>query len=150
VIALDVSPERLERARAFGAAETINPKSDDPIAAIKQLTHGLGAELTLETSGAPSARQQAVRSTKTWGTSCYVGEGDTVTLEVSPDMLRRQLTLIASWTFSTVIQAECARFVADRKIDVDHLFTDRWKLGEAREAYQKFDRQTAGKGVFLM
>jgi threonine dehydrogenase-like Zn-dependent dehydrogenase len=150
VIALDVSPERLERARAFGAAETINPKSDDPIAAIKQLTHGLGAELTLETSGAPSARQQAVRSTKTWGTSCYVGEGDTVTLDVSPDMLRRQLTLIASWTFSTVIQAECARFVADRKIDVDHLFTDRWKLAQAREAYQKFDRQTAGKGVFLM
>ncbi len=91
-----------------------------------------------------------MRSTKTWGTSCYVGEGDTVTLDVSPDMLRRQLTLIASWTFSTVIQAECARFVADRKIDVDHLFTDRWKLEQAREAYQKFDRQTAGKGVFLM
>jgi threonine dehydrogenase-like Zn-dependent dehydrogenase len=65
-------------------------------------------------------------------------------------MLRRQLTLIASWTFSTVIQAECARFVADRKIDVDHLFTDRWKLEQAREAYQKFDQQTAGKGVFLM
>jgi threonine dehydrogenase-like Zn-dependent dehydrogenase len=150
VIALDVSPERLERARAFGADETINPKSVDPIAAIKQLTHGLGAELTLETSGAPSARQQAVRTTKTWGTCCYVGEGDTVTLEVSPDMLRRQLTLIASWTFSTVIQAECARFVADRKIDVDHLFTDRWKLAQAREAYQKFDQQTAGKGVFLM
>jgi threonine dehydrogenase-like Zn-dependent dehydrogenase len=150
VIALDVSPERLARAREFGAAATINPKADDPIATIKQLTHGLGAELTLETSGAPSARQQAVRSTKTWGTCCYVGEGDTVTLEVSPDMLRRQLTLIASWTFSTVIQAECARFVADRKIDVDRLFTDRWKLDQAREAYQKFDEQTAGKGVFLM
>jgi len=150
VIALDVSPERLERARAFGAAETVNPKTDDPVKAIRDLTHGRGAELTLDTSGAPTARQQAVRSTKTWGTCCYVGEGDTVTLDVSPVMLRRQLTLIGSWTFSTVIQGECARFVADRKIDVDHLFTDRWKLAQAREAYQKFDQQTAGKGVFLM
>jgi threonine dehydrogenase-like Zn-dependent dehydrogenase len=150
VIALDVSAERLERAKAFGADATVNPKTDDPIKAIKDLTHGRGAELTLDTSGAPSARQQAVRSTKTWGTCCYVGEGDSVTLDVSPDMLRRQLTLIGSWTFSTVIQGECARFVADRRIDVDHLFTDRWKLEQAREAYQKFDQQSAGKGVFLM
>jgi threonine dehydrogenase-like Zn-dependent dehydrogenase len=49
-----------------------------------------------------------------------------------------------------VIQGECARFVADRRIDVGSLFTDRWKLGEAQEAYAKFDKQSAGKGVFLM
>ena len=46
-------------------------------------------------------------------------------------MLRKQLTIIGSWTFSTVVQADCARFVADRKIDVEHLFTDRWKLAQA-------------------
>ena len=39
----------------------------------------------------------------------------TVTLDVSPDLLRRQVTLIGSWTFSTVGQAECARYVADRE-----------------------------------
>jgi threonine dehydrogenase-like Zn-dependent dehydrogenase len=65
-------------------------------------------------------------------------------------MLRKQLTIIASWTFSTVGQADCARFVADRRIDVDHLFTHRWKLEQAEEAYRLFDKQTAGKGVFLM
>jgi len=65
-------------------------------------------------------------------------------------MLRKQLTVISSWTFSTTIQAECARFVADRKIEIDHLFTHRWKLEEADEAYRVFDQQTSGKGVFLM
>ncbi len=65
-------------------------------------------------------------------------------------MLRKQLTIIGSWTFSSVIQAECARFVADRKIDIEHLFTHRWRLDEADEAYRVFDRQTSGKGVFLM
>src|ERR1700734_272408 len=39
VIALDVSAERLERAREFGAAETVNPRSNDPVGAIKDLTH---------------------------------------------------------------------------------------------------------------
>jgi threonine dehydrogenase-like Zn-dependent dehydrogenase len=84
---------------------------------------------------------------RTWGKVCYVGEGDTVTLEVSPDLLRRQVTLIGSWTFSTVGQAECARFIADRGIDVDRLFTHRWRLDQAEEAYRLFDSQTAGKGV---
>ena len=63
------------------------------------------------------------------------------------DLLRRQVTLIGSWTFSTVGQAECARFIADRGIDVDRLFTHRWRLDQAEEAYRLFDAQTAGKGV---
>jgi threonine dehydrogenase-like Zn-dependent dehydrogenase len=63
--------------------------------------------------------------------------------------LRRQVTLIGSWTFSTVGQAECARYIADRGIDVDALFTHRWRLDQVEEAYRLFDRQTDGKGVIL-
>jgi threonine dehydrogenase-like Zn-dependent dehydrogenase len=47
-------------------------------------------------------------------------------------------------------QAECATFIADRKINVDELFTHRWKLDQADEAYRLFDQQTTGKGVFVM
>ncbi len=90
-------------------------------------------------------RAQAVRSARTWGRAYYVGEGDTVTLDVSNDLLRRQVTLIGSWTFSTVVQAECARFVADRGVAVDRLFTDRWRLDQAADAYRLFDTQTTGK-----
>ena len=150
VIALDVSAERLARAKEFGADTLIDPTCDDAVAAIKGLTHGLGADMALDTSGAAEGRLTAVRGTRPWGTVCFVGEGGSVTLDVSPDMLRKQLTIIGSWTFSSVIQAECARFVADRKIDVEHLFTHRWRLDEADEAYRVFDRQTSGKGVFLM
>lgn len=81
---------------------------------------------------------------------CFVGEGGDVRIEVSPHLLRRQLTLVASWTFSNVIQAECARFSVERWIDVDRLFTHRWTLAQAEAAYQLFDKQVDGKGVFLM
>jgi hypothetical protein len=30
------------------------------------------------------------------------------------------------------------------------LFTHRWRLDQAEEAYRVFDRQTSGKGVFLI
>jgi len=90
-----------------------------------------------------------VRCVKTWGKACFVGEGGTVTLDVSTDLLRRQVTLIGSWTFSRNGQAECARYVAERGIALDPLFTHRWRLEEAEEAYRVFDRQSEGKGVFL-
>jgi threonine dehydrogenase-like Zn-dependent dehydrogenase len=150
VIAIDISTERLERAKEFGADAIIDPRTDDAVAAIKALTHGAGADLALDTSGVADGRLTAIRGTRAWGTVCFVGEGDTVTINVSPDMLRKQLTIIGSWTFSKVIQSDCARFVADHKIDVEHLFTHRWRLEQADEAYRLFDRQTSGKGVFLL
>ena len=151
VIALDTSAERLQRARELGADILINPATtDDVVAAIRDCTHGLGAHLSLDASSAPSARRHAVQCVRTWGKACFVGEGGDVTLDVSNDMIRRQVTIIGSWTFSTAGQAQCARFVAERKIDVDLLFTHTWRLEQAQQAYQLFDRQNSGKGVFLM
>lgn len=149
VIALDVSEERLARAKELGADVLINPKTtENVVQAIKDATHGRGAHLSMDTSSSPLARAQAAKCVRTWGRVCYVGEGDTVTLDVSNDLLRRQVTVIGSWTFSTVGQLECARFIADRGIDVDALFTQTWRLDQADEAYRLFDRQTTGKAYF--
>ena len=148
VIALDTSEERLARAKDFGADVLINPlKTENVVQAIRDLTHGRGADASLDASSSPKARAEAVRCVRTWGKACFVGEGDSVTLDVSSDLLRRQVTLIGSWTFSTVGQADCARYIADRGIDIDKLFTHHWKLEQAEEAYKLFDKQTSGKGV---
>ncbi len=150
VIALDTGEERLARAKEFGADELINPsKTENVVQAIRDLTHGRGAHASLDASSSPKARADAVKCVRTWGKACFVGEGDTVTLDVSNDMLRRQVTIIGSWTFSSVGQAQCGRYVADRAIDLDRLFTQRWKLEQAEEAYKLFDKQTSGKGVIL-
>src|SRR6516164_377055 len=52
VIALDVSPDRAKLAREFGAHEVIDARSNNPVEAIRELTHGEGAHKTLDTSGA--------------------------------------------------------------------------------------------------
>jgi len=58
---------------------------------------------------------------------------------------------VASWTFSTVILAECAQFIADRGIPAENVFTHRYaRLDQAEEAYRLFDKQDSGKGVFLL
>jgi L-iditol 2-dehydrogenase len=46
-------------------------------------------------------------------------------------------------------QAECARFVAENRIDLEKIFSHRWKLEQADEAYRVFDTQSTGKGVIV-
>ena len=150
VIALDIGKERLDMAKDFGADAAVDPGANDAVVALKELTHGKGVDLALDCSGVPAARLAAVQGTRVWGTVCFVGEGDKVTLDVSSDILRKQLTIVGSWTFSRSGQADCAEFVADRNIEVDKLFTQRYKLDQAEEAYKLFDTQTTGKGVFLL
>ncbi len=149
VIALDISSERLAIAASFGADAIINAADGDPVEAIRAATRGRGVELAIDCSGSPEARLQAVHATRTWGTVCFVGEGNTVTLDVSNDMIRKQLTIIGSWTFSSLGQAECARFIAERGVQLERIFTHRYSLEQAEEAYALFDKQTTGKGVFL-
>ncbi len=76
-----------------------------------------------------------------------MSEGGEVTLDVSKDLLRKQLTLIGSWTFSAMGMGECARFIADNRIALEKIFTHRWKLDQVDEAYKVFDAQSSGKGV---
>ncbi len=149
VIAVETSPERMKLARDFGADAIIDATKDDVVSAIRELTGGAGADLAIECSSAPSARRAAVRCVRTWGSACYVGEGGDVTLDVSPDLLRRQVTLIGSWTFSAMGMKECAEFIGKKRIPLERIFSHRWRLEQADEAYRLFDQQATGKGVFL-
>ena len=150
VIAIETSPERIKLAKEFGADAVVDATKENPIERLKELTRGEGVDFSLECSSASSAREAAVRSVKTWGTACFVGEGGDVTIDVSKDMLRKQLTIIGSWTFSAMGMLECARFIDDNDIDLERIFSHRWKLEQAGEAYRSFDTQTTGKGVFLL
>ncbi len=149
VIVIDLAPERLALARDFGADHVVNAREADPIEAIRELTHGEGAETALDCTGNAEARANAVRCAASWGRVCFVGEGNSVTLNPSPDIIHKQLTIYGSWTFSSMLQAECAQFVVDHGLQLERLLTHRFSLDEAAAAYQLFDTQTTGKGVFV-
>jgi threonine dehydrogenase-like Zn-dependent dehydrogenase len=148
VIALDISPARLERSGQFGAWATINPATVDSVPdAVRDLTHGRGVSKSLETSGASSAAREALHVLDLWGAACWVGVGSTIQFDLT-EHLYKQITAMPSWTLSIAGMADCARFVVERQLDVDALFSDRWKLSDYAQAYEHFDRQSSGKGVF--
>lgn len=149
VIALDINEDRLAAAKRFGAAETINPSKADTVEAIKDLTHGKGADFTIETSGAQQAISDAVKSLRLWGTSVFVGLGKPPVIDLASDVIFRQVSLLGSFTFSTNIMEECATFSVDRGVAVESIFSDRWTIDQAAEAYDLLDKQASGKGVIL-
>jgi len=59
IIAVDIIPERLKKAKEFGATHTINAGEMEPVDAIRDITSG-GAEFTLECVGNPKVLRQAV------------------------------------------------------------------------------------------
>ena len=150
VIAVDLSPERLALARRHGADVTLNPQEVDPVAAIRELTHGEGADATLDCSGNPAARVNTVQAARIWGRVCFVGEGNTTTFDISPDIIHKQLTIYGSWTFSTHGLAECARFITDREIPLQRIITHRFTLDQADEAFRTFEGGATGKCVFAV
>lgn len=148
VIALDIEPARLAKAKEFGAAIVINSKDQNAVESIKSATSGLGATMALETSGSSVAGTDALECLDVWGTACFVGLGAEVRFDVQR-FLFSQVTILTSSTMSIVGQRECQDFIVDRNLNIDRLFTNQWKLEGAATAYREFDNQNSGKGVFV-
>ena len=101
VIAVDVVPERLALAKELGADHVINGQEVDTVEAVRELTGGLGATATLETSGNPLARQQALKSLRPFGRCCYVGIGGAAEIDFNADVIFKVATIFGSWKNST-------------------------------------------------
>ena len=147
VLAVDVVPERLELARRLGADVVVDANEQDPLQAIMELTHGEGADATLDATGIPEVRNNALDAAMLWGRVCFVGERNPTTFDVSRQIIHKQLTVYGSWTFSLSGLAEVAQFVVDRQVPLKDLITHRFPLDQVIDAYRLFDSGKTGKVI---
>ena len=68
VVAISRSKWKLERAKKFGASETINSSFVDPVRIIKDITSGIGADIVVESTGTPEGLNLALELTRPRGT----------------------------------------------------------------------------------
>ena len=64
VILVGRSPAKLEVGRQIGADQVINSTAEDPVARIRELTGGKGAQLLIETSGAADALKACIHAAR--------------------------------------------------------------------------------------
>ena len=118
-------------------------RGDEGVAALKELTGGLGAHSTIEAVGTQESMMQAIRSTRPGGHVGYVG--------VSHDIELPGLELF----FSGVLHggpAPVRRFLPDlidliwtREIDPGKVFDLTLPLDDAAEGYRAMDERRATK-----
>jgi len=73
VIAIDVVPEKLELARAFGATDVIDARAVDPVEAVRALTDGVGVLHAFECVGGKATAFQALELTRAVGHTHLIG-----------------------------------------------------------------------------
>ncbi|WP_200961363.1 zinc-binding dehydrogenase [Phycicoccus sp. Soil802] len=148
VIAIDPVAGRRDSALRAGAHATLDPEECDVRTAVEDVTHGAGVASVLETSGASRAIADGLELLAPWGRIALVGLGGEVRFPVL-GAHRRQISVLPSISMSIMAQRQCAEFVVSRNVDIDGLFTHRWRLEQVAEAYEWFAQQDAGKGVIV-
>lgn len=73
VIAVDLKEPRLEVAKQLGASRIVNASQEDPVAVIKDLTHGRGVDVVIESAGSKTTWEQALQVVRKGGRILWFG-----------------------------------------------------------------------------
>jgi propanol-preferring alcohol dehydrogenase len=94
VFAVDINPRKLALAERFDAIP-VNASVGNPVARIRELTHGRGVDVALELVGLPLTMRQAVESLAILGRAALVGL-TRETFEVAPysELLNKEAEII--------------------------------------------------------
>jgi alcohol dehydrogenase len=137
IIAIDLADSRLEAAKQFGADVTVNNSSEDPVAIIRDLTDGLGADVAIEAVGTPATFELATELIRPGGHVANIGvHGKPATLHLET-LWTRDVT-ITTGLVDTYSTPTLARLMATGQLKAARFATHHFGFDEFIEAYDVF------------
>ena len=149
VIGLDQDLARLEIARTLGADHVINASREDPVARVRELTGGLGCDVVVEAANHPSTVGQAIDLAAAYGRVMLFGLYREAT--ISPlTLMRKGVTVMGDVAGTLRWYQRAIRWVQHKKIAVEPLITERFRLDQAKQAFDAFHERRSVKVLFSM
>ena len=144
VIAVDHHDYRLAKSRSLGATHTINSYNEDPIAVVRELTDGEGADVVIEAAGQIETVEMIKGLVKMFGTVSLFGLPEEPKVELDyVGLMRRQAVIIPNVSASTNDPTSCIKetveLVNSGQLDVSWLVTHRLPFSEAPRAYEMYE-----------
>jgi alcohol dehydrogenase len=137
IVVIDLDASRLARAREFGADVTIDNGREDPIAAVQELTNGLGADVAIEAVGVPETFELCTELIRPGGRVANVGvHGHAATLHL--EKLWIQDVTITTGLVDTVTTPILMQLIEMGKLDPTLFATHRFALDDTMAAYDVF------------
>jgi alcohol dehydrogenase len=140
-VVVDPVESRRAAATAFGADVVLSP-DDDVAGAVRDLTDGLGADVTIEAVGVPAAFDLAVALVRPGGHVANVGvHGRPTTLHLE-DLWIRDIT-ITTGLVDTTTTPVLLRMLQAGRLDAGRMVTHRFGFDQVPQAYDLFDDPVA-------
>jgi len=154
IIVVDQVEAKRDLALAFGATDFVMAGSD-AIDAIRALTHGRGADYTVEAVGVPAVQEACLEAARPGGMIVLAGlapMGSSTNLPGAA-ITRQEKTVKGSY-YGSANPARDFPFLAELylqgRLDLDLLITRTYRLDEINEAYAQMLAGEVARGVILL
>jgi S-(hydroxymethyl)mycothiol dehydrogenase len=145
IIGVDIDQRKLDWARQFGASHVVNARETDPVAAIRELTGGNGADVVIEAIGRPETYRQAFYARDLAGVVVLVGV-PTPDMQLGLpllDVFGRGGALKSSWYGDCLPERDFPQltslFLAGR-LPLDRFVSETIGLADVEAAFAKMER----------
>jgi Zn-dependent alcohol dehydrogenase len=153
IIAIDLLDNKLEIAHQFGATHSVNSKTQDALAFVKDLTAGRGADYVFVTVGNAKASEQAFAMLRPRGLQVIVGIPETGATAAFPVLGLVQERMVTGSTMgSTRLAIDVPRLIAlyrNKQLLLDELITQRFSLQQINQAIQHTQTGNAIRNVII-
>ncbi len=149
VIAVDINERKLEWAKEFGAALTINASQVDRVSKeVKKLTGG-GADIAMEVIGNPRTIEEAFECVRVGGRLCVVGYTHEAISVIAGKIMFKELEVVGSLGCRPLDYIPLMRMVEQGRIDVGRLVTHRFSLDELPKAFEVMKEGLSLRSIVL-
>ncbi len=151
IIAVDIQDEKLEMARRLGATDVVNGARDDAVKVVRELTNGVGVDVSFEALGRAETFVQASEMLRDGGRMVAIGIAPgttTAPLEITR-LVRRSQRVIGSYGGRTRVDMPAVLGLAARGvIRAEDVVTRTFALDEVDAAYKALAAgQIAGRAI---
>jgi Zn-dependent alcohol dehydrogenase len=153
IIAVDLLDNKLEYARSVGATDTINSSQVDAVAAIKELTGGVGVDYAFDAIGSPKVSRACYDAVRRGGTAVIVGMAPTGSeISIPGTIPGEEKTVKGCFYGSTRPAVDFPRlvdFYLRGKLKLDQMVTRTYRLDQINEAFDALGRGDNARGLIL-
>jgi len=139
IIAIDLADSRLEAAKQFGADVTINNGRQNALEIVREMTDGLGADVSMEAVGVPATFELAAALVRPGGRIANIGvHGEPATLHLEELWIKN--VTITTGLVDTYSTPTLIRLIETGLINPASLVTHTFGMDQFEEAYDVFSR----------
>ena len=155
IIAIDLDPRKLDRAREFGATHVVDASNEDVVEAVRKLTEGNGANVCIEAVGNSKVMEQAFYARDFAGTLVQVGvPTPEMRIDLAMiDFFGRGGQLKPSWYGDCLPSRDFPILVdlyLEGRLDLDRFVSETISLIDVEEAFHRMERGEVLRSVVVM